>query len=319
MKGSLGALQSRTVQRLAHIKGGSEAKFLPCLHRFTIGVIVEQRYLRQAMPATMIQAFTARGMSAEILCPQGGRFDPRDGIFRDAEDRTFALENYDVVISRNRNGLGLAMLSYAEAAGALTINHSSAILPVRNKAKMAIMLERAGIPCPPTVLAENQAVLAKLPSEWFPLILKATYGDNSQGLRVICQPEDLADICWDDDPVLAQKFLPNDGFDLKLYVCGEKVFAVRKPSPIGAIDRAAAQQIEPNRAMIELALKAGHLFDLDIFGVDVIENQDGLYVVEVNDFPNFTGIAGIGNLLVDYIVDRHQRDRAGAGLAPYRT
>ncbi len=285
----------------------------------TIAVIAERRYLKQLMPMAMIRAFAARAMAADVLCPQGGRFDPRSGLFHADDGSCFDLNRYDAVVSRNRNGLGLAMLSYAEAAGALTINRPSAILPVRNKAEMAIALERAGIPCPPTVLAEHHAVLATLSGEWFPLILKATYGDNSQGLRVIRQPEDLADIHWDDDPVLAQKFLPNDGFDLKLYVYGDKVFAVRKPSPISADGKATAQRIEPNRPMIELALKAGRLFGLDIFGVDVIENQDGLHVVEVNDFPNFTGIGGIGDLLVDYILDRPGRARADRELARVST
>lgn len=269
-----------------------------------IGVIAERRYLRQLMPTALIENFAARGIAVDVICPQGGQFDPRRGVFQSEQGEVFNLSDYDLVISRNRSGLGLTMLSYAKAAGVLAINSPVAIQRVRNKAEMAIVLERADAPCPPTILAENLSVLAALNREWFPLILKATYGDNSQGLRVVRQPEELADIHWNDDPILAQKFLPSDGRDLKLYVCGMRVFAVRKPSPIGANPNAVAQPIEPTAAMITLARKAGAIFELEIYGVDVVENADGLHVIEVNDFPNFTGVPGAADYLVDFILSR---------------
>ena len=272
--------------------------------RSSVGVIAERRYLRQNMPSAMIHACARRGLALEVICPQGGRFDPATGVFSSGDGRCFDLSGYDAIVSRNRSGLGLSMLSCAEGAGALTINRAAAIARVRNKADMAIALEAAGIPTPPTILAANLAALTTLPGDWFPLILKATYGDNSQGLRVIREREDLADIHWNDDPVLAQKFLPGDGMDLKLYVCGEEVFAVRKASPIGAALGAAPERITPDRAMIDLALRAGSVFGLEIFGVDALETEDSLKVVEVNDFPNFTGVAEAADHLVDFLVSR---------------
>lgn len=290
-----------------HITRPIERDKMTFNRRTSVGVIAERRYLRQNMPAAMIHACARRGLVIEVICPQGGRFDPASGVFSSSDGRLFELGRYDVIVSRNRSGIGLSMLSYAEAAGALTINRSSAIARVRNKADMAIALESAGIPTPPTILASNLAALAALSNEWFPLILKATYGDNSQGLRVIREREDLADIHWNDDPVLAQKFLPSDGMDLKLYVCGEEVFAVRKASPIGAALDAAPERITTNRAMIDLAHRAGSVFGLEIFGVDALETADGLKVVEVNDFPNFTGIAEAADRLVDFLLSRLNR------------
>ena len=77
-----------------------------------IGVIVEKRYRIQEMPGAMIRALEARGVKADTICSQGGRFDPETGIFISEEGERFDLNRYDVLVSRNRNGLGLAMLSY---------------------------------------------------------------------------------------------------------------------------------------------------------------------------------------------------------------
>src|ERR687885_2481366 len=138
------------------------------------------------------------------------------------------------------------MLAYAEAAGIPAINTHAATQRVRNKAKMAIALGRVGLPCAPTVLADSIAALANLPRAWFPLILKATYGDNSQGLRLIRCPAELHEVRWSEHLVLAQRYLANDGFDLKLYVCGRTVFAVRKPSPFNGDPSATPQPVQPD-------------------------------------------------------------------------
>ncbi len=287
------ALHSRLAENFAGVSSG-----------IRIGVIAERRYLRQEMPGAMIRAFSERGLKTDVICPQESQFDPRSGICVAEDGRTFDLNSYDVIVSRNRNGLGLSMLAYAQAAGIATFNTPDAIARVRNKAQMAIALCRAGVLCPPTILAESISLLSELSSDWFPLILKATYGDNSQGLRVIREPADLAEIHWDDDPVLAQRFLFNDGFDLKLYVCGQTVFAARKPSPINGDPSAAVQALEPSPSMVALALKAGAIFGLEIYGVDVVETQDGLNVIEVNDFPNFTSVPGAAQRICDHILAR---------------
>ncbi len=236
-----------------------------------IGFIVERRYLRQEMPGAVIRAFKGRGIETEILSPNDSLFEPEGGLLRSGEGTVFDLNRYDAIVSRNRNPLGLAMLAYADVAGIPALNTHAATQRVRNKAKMAGALSRAGIPCAPTILADDVTFFAGLPNNWFPLILKATYGDNSQGLRLVRHPEELGEIHWGDRLVLAQRYLPNDGFDLKLYVCGETVSAVRKPSPFNGDPKAFPRPVRPDAEMIRFALRCGRLFNLDIYGVDTIE------------------------------------------------
>ena len=277
-----------------------------------IGVIVEPRYLQQEMPGALIRVLRARGIIVDLLVPRDGRFDPAEGVLWAAGSASTPLGAYDVVLSRNRGGLGLAMLAWAEAAGIRTVNTYRSTQRVRNKAEMGIVLEQAGIPCAPTVLADSSAVLAELSPAWFPLILKPTYGDNSQGLRLIRHPEGLADIHWHGDFVLAQHYLENDGFDLKLYVCGEQVWAVRKPSPFNGDPSAAARRIGPDEGMAALALGCGRTFGLEIYGVDAIQTADGPRVLEVNEFPNFTGLPDAAARLADYVLQAEPAGIRGA-------
>src|SRR5438094_920794 len=165
--------------------GGTEFAAPSCHMAPRIAFIVEGRYLRQEMPRAVIRELAARGLEPEVLCPQGARFDPQSGIFSPDSSPPLDLNRSDVVVARCRDALGLAMLAYAETAHMLTINSRSATEQVRSKAEMAVALERGGVPSAPTVLASDVAVVAGLSEDWFPLLLKPTYGDNSQGLRLI--------------------------------------------------------------------------------------------------------------------------------------
>jgi ribosomal protein S6--L-glutamate ligase len=281
-----------------------------------VGVIAERRYLSQGMPAAALRALEARGIWADVICPDEARVAPETGLVHIARDGwTVDLNDYDVVVSRNRNGLGLAMLSYAEAAGVLTINSYASTERIRNKAHMAVWLSRAGLLSPPTILARDASTLVGLPRSWFPLILKPTYGDNSQGLQLVRRPEDLETVEWSDDLLLAQHYLPSDGFDLKLYVCGRSVFAVYKPSPFNGDPAAAPRPVTPTPAMVDLALRCGATFGLEIYGVDTIETPDGLAVIEVNEFPNFTGVPNAADCIADHVLARACAARGLKGAA----
>jgi ribosomal protein S6--L-glutamate ligase len=282
-----------------------------------VACIVERRYLRQAMPRAVIRLLRQRGVGVDVLCTAAGRFDPRRGVFHGEDGGGTHLKQYDVIIARGRDALCLAMLAYAEGAGLTVINSYSATEGVRNKAHLAITLGRAGILSAPTVLASDAATLCSLSDEWFPLILKATYGDNSQGLRLVRQRDDLEDLHWGDALVLAQRYLRNSGFDLKLYVCGYRVFAVKKPSPFNG-HAARARVVPVKKHMLDLALRCGQTFGLEVYGVDTCETPDGLVVIEVNEFPNFTGVPGAARSIVEHILER-QTGRRGAPTGRHQT
>jgi ribosomal protein S6--L-glutamate ligase len=77
---------------------------------------------------------------------------------------------------------------------------------------------------------------------------------------------------------------------------------VRKPSPLNTDCTARAEPVEPDSATVGLALQCGEVFGLRIYGVDAIETDADPVVIELNEFPNFTGVPWAGDYLADEVL-----------------
>jgi predicted ATP-grasp superfamily ATP-dependent carboligase len=77
---------------------------------------------------------------------------------------------------------------------------------------------------------------------------------------------------------------------------------VRKPSPFNGDPTATPQPVQPDVRMMDIALRCGATFGLDIYGVDTVETPQGPAVIEVNEFPNFTGVPDAATQIADYIL-----------------
>jgi ribosomal protein S6--L-glutamate ligase len=274
-----------------------------------IGVLAERRYMTQAQPAGLCSQLRARGHPVTVIDPEAASFEIQDADW---------LDGLGLVVARGRSSALLAMLAWAEAQGVATINRRSAIAAVHNKAEMAAALAAADVPTPRTFLGPPRELANRVPSASYPLVLKPILGDNCRGLRFIRTPGELSAIELRDPVVLAQEFLPNDGYDLKLYGIGDQIWAVRKASPFnppvptrlraGSMDHRVTAQLLPLFPAIE---ELGHccrdLFCLELYGVDCIETSRGPVVIEVNEFPNYTGVPDADERLADYLLRRAPR------------
>jgi ribosomal protein S6--L-glutamate ligase len=214
-----------------------------------------------------------------------------------------------LLVARGRSPEILDLLSRAEASGVATINRRAAIEAVLDKGAMARVLEAARIPCPPTRVGTLAEIASGVRPAAFPMVVKPVRGDNARGVRVVRSRAELSRLPWSEPAALAQPFVPGDGFDLKLYVAGAQVWAVGKPSPIAgeALRSEPARPVPTTPALRELAMRCGRLFGLDLFGVDCIATPGGPVVIEVNDFPNYSGIDGADDALARLAVERASR------------
>lgn len=267
--------------------------------RAAVVVVAEQRYLRQAQPAGLVSALRRRGVAVHVV--EAEAHAVRVG------DEARWLDDADLVVVRGRSTAALALAALAEAAGVPTVNSRAATERVRNKAELAVAVAVAGIPCPATVLGSPRRLADELGSDEYPIVLKPVFGDNGEGLRLIAGPNEMRRVAWPEAVALGQRFVPTDGWDLKLYAIGDRVFAVRKPAPFppGAAARlpAGAVSVPVTLALRELALRCGRLFGLELFGVDCVEAAGGPLVIEVNEYPNYTGVAGADELLADRVME----------------
>ncbi len=252
-----------------------------------VAVLVEQRYLDQAEPAASVVALREAGCDVHVVV---------------AEEQAVALTSpdwlagVDVVLARGRSAALLGLLRATEATGIPVVNPADAVARVVDKAGMGAALSAAGLPVPRTWLGPVASLAARHDLR-FPLVLKPICGDNARGLVVVGCAAELAAVRWPEPVALAQEFHRGNGTDLKLYVAGSTVWALRRPSPIEATGRArppqdAGRPVPVTPALASLARRCAGLFGLRLLGVDLVDGPGGPLVLEVNDFPNYRGADG---------------------------
>ncbi len=266
----------------------------PMPRRLRIGILVEQRYLAQAQPVGMSLALKAQGHAVTFI---DARAYEVGGCLE--------LEACDLIVARGRSWDVLGLLAWAERCGKPVINLRSSIAAVHNKAEMAIVLVEGQVPTPRSFVGSLAELANRVPETCYPLILKPIFGDNGRGLRVVNAGSELRRLDWPEETALAQQYFPSDGYDLKLYGIGDEIWAVRKrsPYPAGPDRGATTAELLPLSAELEkLARRCGRLFGLHLYGVDCIQTGGGPVVIEVNEFPNYTGVPGADQALADYAI-----------------
>ena len=213
---------------------------------------------------------------------------------------------YDAwVLKTVSEGPGLSLLEAAAATGVATINDVRAIRRVRDKAVAAAWARVHGLPSPTTWFVTHRRLLEQIPQSEYPLVVKPANGSRGRDVRLLLRRAEIDDLDLGDTGdcfLLAQRFVPNNGWDVKLYNTGSGIHAVRRPSPLGRRVGAPDRPIRVTEELRRLALEVGRLYGLDIYGVDVIGTERGWMVVDVNDFPSFGQIPGAPAVVAESIL-----------------
>src|SRR5918999_4871905 len=204
----------------------SLTSFTPIADGPTVAIIVEQRHLGNQALIEARSTLESDRCRVPLVVPDANH----------AFDIPSEAPSWDAVLSRGRDLAGLGMLAAVSALGIIAINAPESIELVRNKIAMHAVLQEHGLPLPKTWFASDVGAFCSLSRDCFPLIVKPYDGDGSAGLALLTRPEDvdlLPALEGKRSLYLAQEFLESDGWDLKLYGIGNRVWAVRKPSPVG--------------------------------------------------------------------------------------
>jgi ribosomal protein S6--L-glutamate ligase len=259
-----------------------------------VWVLSDERYLRQRMPKALVHELERTEIPVSLV--EANRVVARIGYDPWAE-----LLPGDVVVARTRNRLGLALLRAAGRPGVTVFPRWESVAHVRNKGRGLQTLASRGIPMPRTVLAENPASLKDLSADEFPLLLKPHLGDNASGIVLVRHPLELDDLAWPDGLVVAQEFVDSGSIDVKLYGIGDELWAVRRPSPLTGSSLEPPQRLELTPELAQLARACGEAFGLELYGVDVLLSSRGPLVVDVNEFPNYTGVEEAPAAIAEFV------------------
>ena len=261
--------------------------------------IIEEQYRREPMPLVIADQLLQWGHTVDLLEPQA---------------MVTCLSNladhgYDAYVLKTlSDGPGLSILEAAEAVGIPTINNSRAIRLARDKAVAAAFALAHGLPLPPTYFVAHPRLLAQIPAEDYPLVVKPSNGSSCRGIYRLNSPDELDALVIaeaSDSFFLAQRYAENTGFDIKLYVTGKEVFAVAKTSPLQSEIQEKLIPVTPQWR--KLALDVGKLFGLDIYGLDVVETPRGPMILDINDFPSFGMVPRAVARVSEYVLHAAKR------------
>ena len=199
-----------------------------------------------------------------------------------------------------------------------------------NKVYLWERLTHAGLPVPETMVIQDPADIERIADTLgFPVVVKIPDGSFSRGVRKADNLEQLkltlAEFFKETDVLLAQRFVPTT-FDWRvgvlsgepLFVCqygmAKKHWQIVNHRADGTADEGAFKtfpiaKVPPE--VLDVGVRSANLIGDGLYGVDLKETSEGVYIIEINDNPNLehtvedaVGKADVWNRLTRWFTTR---------------
>lgn len=205
------------------------------------------------------------------------------------------LASFDVVFFRAfKQSLPFSemVLDVLESSGAYVPNSIDGLQMTTHKYHSVMRVARIGVPVPDSSLALTpEAALAYSERLGFPLILKLLQGFGGRGVMMINSKEELRPILETlsvfDEFLSSQKYVPNDGEDVRAYVIGDDVVGIRRKGAqnewrANVSTGGTATYTELPEELKETARRIAQLIGLELTGIDFIESNGKHVFIEAN-------------------------------------
>jgi glutathione synthase/RimK-type ligase-like ATP-grasp enzyme len=217
------------------------------------------------------------------------------------------LTHYDALFIRETTSVNHYTYHFskkAETSGMVVIDDPNSIVKCTNKIYLAELLVAHHIPHPKTLILQktNKLYLDKITT--FPIVLKTPDGSFSRGVyKADCREElkHLTNTLFKkNDLILAQEFIYTD-YDWRIGILNRKpLFAcqyfmskqhwqVVQYHASGKTTEGGFKTLPIEKVpaeVVQTALKAANLIGDGLYGVDLKQNQRGVFVIEINDNPS---------------------------------
>ncbi|MDQ2743988.1 MAG: lysine biosynthesis protein LysX [Chloroflexota bacterium] len=194
-------------------------------------------------------------------------------------------------------------LRFLRDLGIPTVNSYDATITCDNKFLTSMTLRRAGVPALHTMIAYTpQAALEAIEQLGYPVVLKPPVGSWGRLLAKINDRE-AAEAVLEHKEILGsyhhsifyiQEYVPKPGGDIRAFVVGGQVIgASYRSSPHWITNVARGATTTPcsvTPEMEDIALHAARSVGGEILGVDLVETDQGLKVIEINTGAEFKGL-----------------------------
>jgi len=222
-------------------------------------------------------------------------------------------------VSYNR---GLYAARLFEHSGLPVVNDADLIALCGDKLRTALVLNRAGLPIPRTMLALTPGgARTALDGFGYPSVVKPLVGSWGRLAARLTGP-DAAEAVLEHrdalpDPLqritLVQEYIDTGHRDIRVLVFGDRVLgAIYRISEGWRANTRRGARVAPcplDDEMVELTRRAVAAVGPGALAVDLLEDTEGRYVNEINATPEFTGaLAALGEGLaaayVDHVLQR---------------
>lgn len=217
------------------------------------------------------------------------------------------LAEYDALFIRETTRIDHYTFRFAkkaESEGMVVMDDPQSIMRCTNKVFLAELLRANRVPTPRTVIIGKNDVKAAEVAIGYPMVLKVPDGSFSLGVYKAENPEQMQDyttrLFKSSELILAQEYLYTD-FDWRIgvlnrepiyasqYFMSKKHWQIVRYGDGGEVSTGGwktwAVKDVPEE-VVATALKAANLIGDGLYGVDLKQSKDGIFVIEVNDNPS---------------------------------
>ena len=223
------------------------------------------------------------------------------------------LESLDAVIVRDVGGgsssggggsedmpYRLDVLCNLERSGVKVVNPPEAIRTAANKHMCSYLFREHGLPTPDTILTTNLDAALDAIRDWGRAVVKPIFGFKGMDIHCVVDDEHsvklLGSVIDTRGVLYLQRFISNPGRDIRVFVVdGDVPAAIYRLAPPGSwinnLSRGGShKRCEVTDEIAGLAIDAAQAVGAVYAGVDLIEGEDGLQILEVNGTPSGRGI-----------------------------
>ncbi len=224
------------------------------------------------------------------------------------KDDMATLMEYDALYIRETTAIDHHTYRFAHKAeqeGIPCVDDTQSIIRCTNKVFLAEILDKSDLKTPKTTIIDKKLAKAIEKTLEFPVIIKIPDGSFSRGVvkasNLAEYREKTSKMFADSDILLVQDYVPSD-FDWRIGVLdGQPLFACKyfmarghwqiynhdnkkKKAETGGFETFPIEKAP--KAVVDAALQACALIGNGLYGVDLKERDDGIYIIEVNDNPS---------------------------------
>lgn len=216
----------------------------------------------------------------------------------------------------------LHLTAVLEGKGLRVVNDLNSALITGNKLFMTMSLVKSGVPTPQTKVAFTQeSALKALDELGYPAVLKPTIGSWGRLVALLNDKDAAKSVIEDREEMFPlyhiyylQKKINRPPRDIRAVVVGDRtVAAIYRISTTedwrtNTARGGKSENLKITKELDDICVKASKPFGRGIYGVDLMESENGLLVHEVNNTTEFKNVMAqsgvdIPSMIVEYLVE----------------